>query len=123
MSDQTVSVTYVGPCAEVITRKGRTYVKGEEQDVPRDEAMRLSGDFEVDGQPISEVVAEARASAAAEKLAAKHDIDLTTVKGTGKNDSVTKGDVQKLVDEKEAAAKAEADRAAEAEAAAQGGST
>jgi hypothetical protein len=105
MSDETVSVTYTGPCAEVITRRGRLYVQGEAQDVPRDEAERLSGDFEIDGVAIELVVTEKRSTAPARKLAAEHEIDIDNIEPSD-GVTVSKPDVQKVID---AAAAAEAE--------------
>ena len=43
--------------------------------------------------------AEITASSAAEKLAKEHGIDLSTVKGSGANGNITKGDIEALIGE------------------------
>lgn len=98
MSEDTVTLTYVGPCEEVVGRKGRTFVKGEGQELSREEALRFSGDFEIDGRPLEEVAAETLATDSALELADEHDVDVTSVKGTGAGGKVTKPDVQKVID-------------------------
>ena len=52
----------------------------------------------VERAPTSETAALA-ASPAARKLATEHDLDLTTVNGTGRSGTITKGDVSRILDE------------------------
>ena len=42
---------------------------------------------------------ELNVTAAAKKLAAKHDIDLSTVKGTGSDGAILKSDVESLIND------------------------
>lgn len=98
MSGDTVSVTYVGPCSEVITRRGVTFVQGEPQNLPREYASKLSGDYEIDGVPLTGTGVR---TSAAEKLAKENGIDLNSLVGTGKSGNVTKGDVQEAIDAQE----------------------
>lgn len=66
---------------------GRRYPKGAE--IPDDVAAKY--------KPWGYEAEEVSASQAARDLASEHGIDLSQVEGTGKDGSITKGDVEKLV--------------------------
>lgn len=72
--------------------------EAQKNDQRGDDGKFVSPDSESESDGEGEIV-EIEASDAAVKLAAEHGIDLATVTGTGANGNITKGDVQKLLDQ------------------------
>lgn len=71
--------------------------KGDEMELPEDVAQEAEGGVVT---VVPEEAGATDATPAAEELAAQEGIDLSTVKGTGKEGRITKGDVDAAVTER-----------------------
>jgi len=89
---------------------GVQFTKREWTNVPPDRTLEASGNPYLEIEVVDNVIELSenvpdtvgyRASAAAEKLAKLHGIDLATVIGTGVNGQITKGDVESWIGEEE----------------------